>query len=75
VISVGDIEAEYLECDMFDRLDVAQYGERKEGEEHRERRENDKGYIETAVEFQAGAAATAIGEVLLVISAHLRGNP
>jgi hypothetical protein len=75
VVGVDGVEAENVECDMLERLDVAQNGEREEGEKYGERGENDKSYVETAVEFETGAAAAAIGEMLLIVFAHLRGNP
>ena len=33
VVSIGDVKAEDVECDMFERFDVAQRGQREQGEE------------------------------------------
>jgi hypothetical protein len=75
VIGVGDVEAEDVEGYVLKRLDVTQDREGKEGKEYGEGCENDKRYVEAAVELQAGAAAAAIGEVLFIIPTHFWGDP
>lgn len=72
MVGVGDVESQDVEGDMFERLDVTERGEREEREEDRKRRESDKSDVEAAMESLTGAAAIAIGEVLLVVPSHLR---
>jgi len=71
VIGVCNVEAEDVERDVLKRLDVTEGGQSEQGEKHRERCEYDESDIEAAVEFDAGTAADAIGEVLLVVFPHL----
>lgn len=74
VIGIGDVQAEDIEGNMFERLDVPQDRKCEQGKEHGKRRKNHQGYVETAVEFQSGSAAAAIGEMVFIISTHLGRN-
>ena len=71
VICVSDVEPQDIEGNVFERLDVAKGRQSKEREEHRQRGEDDERDVEATMEFQAGAAAGAIGEVLLIVLTHL----
>jgi hypothetical protein len=75
VVHVKDVQAENLESYILKRLDVVKNGQREEEEEDCQRCKDGQRYIEAAMEFLPGAAVGAIGKMLFVVLAHLRGDP
>jgi hypothetical protein len=75
MVGVGDVQAEDVEGHMLQRLDVLENRQREEEEEDRQRGQNGQRHIQAAVELLPGAAVGAFGKMLLVVLAHLRGDP
>ncbi len=72
VVHVGDVESEDVKGNVLQRLDVVKNGQREEEEEDGQRSEHGQRYVQAAVELLPGAAVGALGEVMLIVLAHLR---
>jgi len=73
-IGIGNVQAEDVEGDMFERFYVLHDRERKQKEHRRQRGQHGQRHIERTMELLPRPAMRAFLEVLLVVLAHLRRN-
>jgi len=75
VVGIERVKPKHIEGYMLERFDMFEDSEREEGKEHRKRSQDNQGNVQTAMELLPSATTAAIGEMLLIIPAHLWVNP
>ena len=72
MVSIENIQAEHIESDMLQRLDVLENCQREEEEEDGQRSQNSQRHIQGAMKLLPRSAVRTLGKMLFVVLAHLR---
>ena len=74
VVHVERIEAQHIDGDMFEGLDVHENGQGEYREKDGEAGQHKQGDVEAAMKLLLGTALTALSEMALVVATHFRRN-